>query len=131
MPDQPKDVTIAFFKAGCEGRTEDAIAILADEVEFWYTGVENVTRRDLIDGMRGMAPLIAPGGGIEVIDIVQDGNRVAIEYRGRIPLTNGKVYANTYHTKIIVEGGKITAMREYLNPLIVMEAFGAMSTAEA
>lgn len=128
---EPRDVTIAFFEAGCAGRTEEAIALLADEVEFWYTGVEHVTRQDLVDGMRGMAPLIAPGGGIEVLDIVQEGNRVAIEYRGRIPLTTGKVYANTYHTKIVVKDGKITTMREYLNPLIVLEAFGAITTAQS
>ena len=130
MSDDPKDVTIRFFELGCGGKTEEAIALLADDVEFWYTGVENVTRQDLIDGMRGMAPMIAPGGGIELVDILAEGERVAIEYRGHIPLKNGKVYANTYHTKMIVRDGKITCMREYLDPLIVMNAFGAMSTAQ-
>lgn len=129
MSHDPKDVTIAFLTAGCEGRVEEAIALLADEVEFWYTGVRDVTRQDLVDGMRGMAQIIVPGGHIDVIDILEQDGRVAIEYRGHIPLATGKVYANTYHTKMVVAGGKIVTMREYLDPLIVMDAFGGMSSA--
>lgn len=130
MTSDPKAVTIAFLTLGAEGRVEDAIALLGDEVEFWYTGVKDVTRDDLVAGMRGMAQLIVPGGGIEVIDILEDDGRVAIEYRGRIPLSTGKVYANTYHTKMVVREGKIVTMREYLDPLIVMDAFGGMSSAQ-
>ena len=122
-------IVTAFLTAGCEGRVDDAIALLADEVEFWYTGVKDVTREDLVAGMRGMAQMIVPGGGIEVSDILEADGRVAIEYRGRIPLVGGKVYANTYHTKFVVSGGRITVMREYLDPLIVMDAFGGMSSA--
>jgi ketosteroid isomerase-like protein len=130
MSKDPRDVVVDFLTRGAEGKMEEAIALLADEVEFWYTGVNDVTRDDLIGGMRGMAPLIAPGGGIRVVDILTDGDRVAIEYVGNILLKTGKVYANTYHTKFIVKDGKITCMREYLDPNIVMNAFGALSTAQ-
>ena len=129
MSTDPKDVAVAFLSLGAQGKMEEAIALLADEVEFWYTGVKDVTRDDLVAGMRGMAQIIIPGGGIEVVDILEEDGRVAIEYKGRIPLATGKVYANTYHTKIVVKDGKITVMREYLDPLIVMDAFGGMSSA--
>lgn len=124
------DIVVDFLSAGAEGRIEEAIALLADPLEAWYTGAGPVEREHFIAGMRGLAAATTGKGHIVVRDILQDGPRVAIEYTGHMPLKAGGVYANTYHTKLEVRDGKITVMREYLDPAIVQAAFGAINAAD-
>lgn len=44
-----------------------------------------------------------------------EGERIALEMESYGELTNGKVYNNYYHFLVTVSGGKITALREYMD----------------
>lgn len=119
---EPKQVVQAFLDHAAAGRTEEAIALIADDCECWYTGAGSVSRDDLVNGMRILQGMAAGGTRFPITEMIQEGDRVAVEYVGHMPLTNGRTYANTYHSKLVVRDGKIIVFREYLNPLIVSAA---------
>jgi len=53
-----------------------------------------------------------------------DGQTVTLEGQGNFVIAeNGLPYQNVYITVLQIEGGKITAVREYFNPLIIAQAF--------
>lgn len=112
--DEQKIVT-DFLTAGAESRAEDAIALLDPDCECWYTGAGRVTRDVFVNGMRALLAAKAGAGEMIVNDIIQEGNKVAIEYENIWPLKNGKLYHNHYQSKFVVENGKITVIREYLD----------------
>ena len=120
MLDEPKDVVLEFLNAFPEGRIEDAIALMADDCECWYTGAGTVSRDDFANGMRALNAAVE-SVVCTIKEIIQEGNRIAVEYSNRAPLKNGKLYTNTYHSKFVVENGKITVIREYLDSLHVAQ----------
>lgn len=52
-----------------------------------------------------------------------EGRRVAVEYESYAEKANGTVYNNFYHFLIVVEGGKIVAIKEYFDTLHVKRVF--------
>lgn len=120
---KPRDVAIAFLDHAAAGRAEEAIALLSPACACWYTGGGDVSRDAFADGFRALNSMIAGEARFDIADIVEDGDRVAIEYQGHIPLKNGRIYANVYHGKFVVRDGLIVVMREYLDPLMVAAAF--------
>lgn len=53
-----------------------------------------------------------------------DGRTVTLEGQGNFVIAaNGLPYRNIYITVLQIEGRKITAIREYFNPLIIAQAF--------
>lgn len=49
----------------------------------------------------------------EILGLIVEGNRVAVEVKSEGRLANGKPYRNRYHDYFEVEGGRITVFREY------------------
>lgn len=52
-----------------------------------------------------------------------EGDRVALEVESYAVKANGTVYNNFYHFLVVVSGGKINAIREYLDTLHVKQVF--------
>ncbi len=65
-------------------------------------------------------------------DIIRsaDGRRVFVEALGDMVL-NGKPYRNRYVLRFDLKGGKITGMKEYLNPVTSAIATGTPTGAES
>jgi uncharacterized protein len=49
----------------------------------------------------------------EILGLIVDGNRVAVEVKSEGRLANGKPYRNRYHDYFEFEDGRITVFREY------------------
>lgn len=49
----------------------------------------------------------------EILGLIVDGNRVAVEVRSAGRLANGKPYQNRYHDYFELENGRISVFREY------------------
>lgn len=54
-----------------------------------------------------------------------DGERVAVEARGRMELTDGRVYDNYYHLLYVVQDGKITQAHHYYDTAHFYAIFGS------
>src|SRR5512139_311800 len=99
MINDPKDTVLSFLEATSSGRVEDAIDLIAEDCELWVTHIGTMTYDEFTNGMRSMRSKAVPGSTFKVLDIVQQDNRVAIEYRGHMPMEDGRIYGNTYHCK--------------------------------
>jgi len=52
---------------------------------------------------------------MRVVDVIADGDRLAVEVESSGDLKNGRAYRQQYHFKICLRDGKITTVREYLD----------------
>lgn len=50
---------------------------------------------------------------VEPTHMIAEGNFVAVEAVGYMPLNNGRIYNNHYHIVFEIEGGRIKRVREY------------------
>ncbi len=126
-----KNVVTAFITAAAELRVDDAVELIADDCECWYTGRGSVSREDFVAGMRFLLSEVAEPGPVLIKEMIQEGNRVAVEYANKLQLKNGRLYDNAYQSKMVIENGKITVMREYLDSAHVAQIFGSFAPAKA
>jgi ketosteroid isomerase-like protein len=131
-----KDAIRRFFKAVAAkdagalagSLTEDAIY----EIPFSETGsIEPGGFRSYI----GAAAVVdfwmtTVGGGLQnlgpddvELSITGDGSRVFIEQRGNMVLSDGRPYRNKYVFRFSIRDGRVSHVREYLNPIIAAYAF--------
>jgi ketosteroid isomerase-like protein len=75
----------------------------------------------LLGNITGSAP-----GGIRVTpsQLTAEDDRVSVEAESYAEITNGKVYKNIYHFMMVCRGGKVAAVREYLDTEHVTAVFG-------
>jgi ketosteroid isomerase-like protein len=57
------------------------------------------------------------------LSITGDGSRVFIEQRGNMILSDGRPYRNKYVFRFSIRDGRVSHVREYLNPIIAAYAF--------
>lgn len=95
------------------GDLEGALALCADETAF--QGPDgSVTDKNGVRALFAiLGPLLVNPMEQEILGSTCQGNRVAVEATARTLLGNGRDYANIYHFLFEVDGGMITASREY------------------
>ncbi|HEY8380568.1 MAG TPA: nuclear transport factor 2 family protein [Microvirga sp.] len=64
------------------------------------------------------------GLAMNVIGMVAEGDKVAVEIRSHADLTDGRVYENQYHMLFTLERGKIVEVKEYADTLLIANTFG-------
>jgi ketosteroid isomerase-like protein len=101
---------IPFSESGsCERgdfRSYDGAAAVVD---FWMATMAN--------GLQNLGP-----DDVE-LSITGDGSRVFIEQRGNMVLSDGRAYRNKYVFRFSIRDGRVSHVREYLNPIIAAYAF--------
>jgi hypothetical protein len=83
-----------------------------------YRGKQAV-RRELLD------PLFAQFADQytnRLVGLIAEGDRVAVECRGRVTTKEGKVYSNTYCWVCRIENGKLKELIEYMDTAHLSEA---------
>jgi len=60
----------------------------------------------------------------EILSMMADGDRVAIEMEGEGTSVDGKAYNNQYVFILHISGGKVHSMTEYMDTRLVDEVFG-------
>lgn len=127
MAEDGKAIVTEFIKAGAELRADDLIAMMSDDCECWFTGGGSLSRDQLAQGVRMLLGAAVGPGPVIINDIIQEGDKIAVEYENKFPLRNGRFYHNHYHTKFEVKGGKITVMREYLDSAHVADVLAGIA----
>ncbi len=116
-----KRLILGFFENLSAGKGEAVMGALADNATWWVQG------NFALSGTKTKAEFAALGAGLGAkIDggmrvtpkgITAEGDRVAVEAESYAKMKNGKTYQNTYHFLFIVKGGKIEAVKEYLDTI--------------
>jgi ketosteroid isomerase-like protein len=78
-------------------------------VEFWMATVGS--------GLQNLGP-----DDVE-LSVTGDGSRVFIEQRGNMILSDGRAYRNRYVFRFSIRDGRVSHVREYINPIIAAYAF--------
>jgi ketosteroid isomerase-like protein len=115
-------LALEFFARFDAGDVAGAVALLADDVVWWIAGkphaIPSAGEHDktwMERLFRRMLRKLEGGLGMRVLGTVAEGDRVAVELRGHGRFRDGRVYENEYHTLLTIRGGRIVAVREYLD----------------
>ncbi len=123
-----KQVVLGFVEALSRGNIDAINATLAEDATWWLPGSLPVSgthrgKKGIFDGfLAKAAPLFQPGSlSIQVQNTLADGDAVAVEWIARGKTVKGKTYENYYNVVFEVKGGKIQAIREYVDTLYAKE----------
>ncbi len=111
-----------FFGKFSANDVAGALDCLSDDVTWWIAGKPGVTPTSGVNDRRKLARLfdnmmgqLKSGLRMSVKGMVAEGDKVAVEVESMGELKNGRVYNNEYHFLLTFRGGKIAAVREYLD----------------
>ena len=121
-------VAVTFLEHCFGGRMEAAIDLLTPDATWWVIGdqakvkVSGLKDRPRIERMLANLRIVFPDGMQGAIDgVTAEGERVAIEARSTAQAVNGLVYRNHYHFLVLVRGGRVAHVREYMDTLGVFD----------
>jgi ketosteroid isomerase-like protein len=116
-----------FFEHFGAGDVDGAVAMMSDDVQWWIAGKPEALatagvhdKEFMVRLFRRMLRQLTGGLQFTVLGTVAEGDKVAIELVSRGTFADGRVYNNEYHTLLTFRGGKIVAVREYLDTAHVL-----------
>jgi ketosteroid isomerase-like protein len=125
-----KEFIRGMFAELSKGNGGAFLDALADDVRFTIIGSSKYSgtfngKKDLVE--RLLAPLAAQvEGGMTItpLNLIADGDYVAMQAQGKALSKNGERYDNTYCHVFKIAGGKVTEVTEYLDTELITRAFG-------
>lgn len=127
-----------FFRCIDRNDVAGALALLADDVNYWIIGDKAVTPSAGDHDKAAMSKLFhimfkafKDGLRMRVLGTTTEADRVALEVESRGELKNGRVYQQKYHILMTIRDGRIAAVREYLDTQHVYEVWFKPETAKA
>lgn len=118
-----KQAVATFLEALGKGDSDRMAEVLAPDVEACAMGVGSfsITRdRATILEAAGMLMAAIPAGiAFEIVSLIEEGNRVVAEVKGRSLLADGTPYNNSYAFVAEMADGKIAHINEYYCTLLV------------
>jgi uncharacterized protein len=125
--DQNKDVARHFFAMLSAGDIEGAVALFADEGDFWQAGSDGpgrvITLNEVREMFRSVIGAIPTGIVFTVDDLLAEGDWVAAQVSCKAQLQNGNEYRNRYCFFLQVVDGQILAGKEYMDTMHAVAAF--------
>ena len=122
-----KALVARFFEAFSNSRFDDALDLMDDSGTWWVSGTTDISGTYSKEEFRELATGITGGtkSGVQLTStgMTAEGHRVAAEAVSDGETLAGKRYQNKYHFLFEVRDGKITAVREYMDPMHVREVF--------
>jgi len=119
-----KKIVVSFFENFSSGKMEQALAMMSDNATWSVMGKPDKfalagtkTKAQFTELVKGIGAAMPKGLRVTPKGITAEGDRVALEAESYGETANGKVYNNMYHFLIEVRGGKIQAVREYLDTI--------------
>jgi uncharacterized protein len=119
-----KKIVLSFFENFSSGKMEQALALMADNATWSVMGKPDKfalagtkTKAQFAELVKGIGAAMPKGLRVTPKGITAEGDRVALEAESYGETANGKVYNNMYHFLIEVRGGKVQAVREYLDTI--------------
>jgi uncharacterized protein len=119
-----KKIVVSFFENFSTGKMEQALGMMADNATWSVMGKPDKfalagtkTKAQFSELVKGIGAAMPKGLRVTPKGITAEGDRVAVEAESYGETANGKVYNNMYHFLVEVRGGKIQAVREYLDTI--------------
>lgn len=133
--EESRAVVQRWLELAGSGDVDGAFALFADDAVWSNIGTTRfsgdfVGRDDILE--RLITPLFAEleaGISSELEAVIADGERVVVLSRGSAAKRDGTAYNNTYAQIFTVRGGRITAVREYMDTALVDRVFGPAAQA--
>jgi ketosteroid isomerase-like protein len=127
--EETRQVVKKWLSLANSGDVAGAMALFADDA-VWsnigstrfsgdFVGLQAITG-ELLGSLFGA---LENGIRSEVEAVIADGDRAVVLSRGSARTKTGKDYNNTYAQVFTVRGGKIVAVREYMDTALINEAF--------
>lgn len=94
---------------------------LEDDATWWVSGrlqglSGTYTKADLGPLLKGATALYTTGAlRITPLEMIAEGNRVAVEAESYAELTDGRIYNNLYHFVFEIRNGRIARVKEYMD----------------
>jgi hypothetical protein len=115
-------VALSFLESLSAGKIDAALALIADDVDWWLAGepeqfaLAGSKNRTQFAEMLSMIEAGMPNGiRLTITGVTAEGDRVAVEMNADGVPATGKEYHNQYHDLLVVRDGQIHAGREYLD----------------
>src|ERR1700691_5335842 len=125
--DDHKKLVRGFFENLSAGNAPAAFDALGDAATWWIQG--NIpslsgprTKAQFADLLGQISSRTDGPLTLRVKGVTAEGDRVAVEAESFAKMKSGKTYQNRYHFLCEVSGGKIQAVREYLDTIHAADA---------
>ena len=119
--DDNKKIVLGFFENLNAGNAGAALDALSDSATWWIQGNFPLsgtrTKAQFIELLGQLSASIDGALTLRVRGVTAEGDRVAVEAESHAKMKNGKTYQNRYHFLCEIRGGKIQAVREYLDTM--------------
>ena len=119
-----KKLVRSFFENFSAGQVEAALALLADNATWWAAGKPDkfvlagtLSKPQFVERLNWLGARMPKGLRVTLTGFTAEGDRVAVEAESYGEMASGKIYNNQYHFLFEVRGGKIQAVREYLDTM--------------
>lgn len=83
--------------------------VLAPDAVWWVPGRPEIPARDILGMMKGLMS----EGRMEILGVLAEGDRVAVESRSFMKTQDGRDYSNSYHFLVEFRDGLVTRVKEY------------------
>lgn len=116
-----KAVVKKFLAVFSTGNVAAILDGLEDDATWWVSGKlpglsGTYTKADLGPLLKGATALYTTGAlRITPLEMIAEGDRVAVEAESYAALVDGRVYNNLYHFVFTIRNGKIARVKEYMD----------------
>lgn len=118
-----KRVVLELLQAFEVGDSDAVLSRLTDDATWWVAGDLPMSgtfpRSQIKEMMAGIGQNTAGPVTFRPINLVGEGNRVAVEAESSADLVNGRHYTNKYHMLFVFDGELVSEVREYMDTLQV------------
>jgi uncharacterized protein len=125
-----KQVAVGWFNAISEGKLDQALAVMADDIDFWIAPSTIASgTHDKQGFMRLVENLGKKSAGpltFAIGEVMAEDDRVHVTAKGHMPLKNGKVYATDYSFLFEIRDGVIVRAREYIDTSHYNDVFAGL-----
>ncbi len=116
-----KKLVERFWNAFSKNEFDTAISMMSDDFTWWIAGDPKKfplaglkTKPEFVKLLNETLKLVPGGIQVKPYAVTAEGDRIAVEAESHAKTTTGKTYNNQYHFLMIVKGGKVHSIKEYL-----------------
>lgn len=127
--DANKQLVARFWEAFSDCRFDEVLDMMDDAATWWVAGdLPGVSgtygKAECAPMFKGIAATTQGGVRVTPGTMTAEDDRVAMEATSHGVTNAGVEYGNTYHILHTIRGGKVVAVREYMDPTRIAAAFG-------
>jgi ketosteroid isomerase-like protein len=130
--DRNREIVRELFDAMNRADVAKLDELYAEDFELWTSGQLPIsgtrTRKQALEGMGMIDSMFPDGIQFVIIAMTAEGDRVAVEAESEGVHASGKRYHNQYHFLVVIRGGKIYRLKEYMDTVHAKEVLMAPAT---